>query len=134
MRIFLLDNYDSFTYNLVHLIEHFDNVEVEVFRNDETDIERGSAFDKISLSPGPGLPESAGILKPLIQEYASSKSILGVCLGHQAVAEVFGAKLFNLDTVQHGVATNTTVIDSEEKLFSGFPKQFKTGRYHSWMV
>jgi anthranilate synthase component 2 len=134
MKILLLDNYDSFTYNLLHLFEQFDGVELEVHRNDEIKIPDVSRFDKIILSPGPGLPDEAGILKSLIKEYASSKSIFGVCLGHQAIAEVFGATLFNLEKVQHGVATVTTVIDSSEKIFKNFPQQFKTGRYHSWMV
>jgi anthranilate synthase component II len=134
MKILLLDNYDSFTYNLLHLAEQFDDVEVEVFRNDEIKLEEVKRFDKILLSPGPGLPAEAGILKPIIKEYASSKSIFGICLGMQAIGEVFGAKLFNLDKVQHGVANTTTVIDESEILFKDVPSKFKTGRYHSWMV
>jgi anthranilate synthase component II len=134
LKILLLDNYDSFTYNLLHLVEQFGGVEVEIFRNDEIEMEEVKRFDKIILSPGPGLPDEAGILKPLIKEYAASKSILGVCLGLQAIGEVLGAKLFNLDKVQHGVANETTVTDKTEILFKNIPTTFKTGRYHSWMV
>jgi anthranilate synthase component II len=134
MKILLLDNYDSFTYNLLHLAEQFDGVEVEVFRNDEIKLEEVKRFDKILLSPGPGLPAEAGILEPVIKEYCSSKSIFGICLGMQAIGEVFGAKLFNLDKVQHGVANTTTVTHESEILFKDVPSKFKTGRYHSWMV
>jgi anthranilate synthase component II len=134
VKILLLDNYDSFTYNLLHLVEQFDGVLVDVHRNDEIKIEAVQKYDKILLSPGPGLPSEAGILKPLIKEYSNSKSILGVCLGIQAIGEVFGAKLFNLDKVQHGVANTTTVTDASEILFKDIPVKFKTGRYHSWMV
>ncbi|CAN5352551.1 aminodeoxychorismate/anthranilate synthase component II [soil metagenome] len=134
MRILLLDNYDSFTYNLVHLVEQFDGVEVSVHRNNEFTVEDAHGFDKIILSPGPGLPDEAGILKPLIVEMAGKKSILGVCLGMQAIAEVFGASLFNLDKVQHGIASETTVIDDEELLFKNIPRKFNAGRYHSWVV
>jgi anthranilate synthase component II len=134
MKILLLDNYDSFTYNLLHLVEQFDGVLVDVHRNDEIKIEAVQKYDKILLSPGPGLPSEAGILKPLIKEYSNSKSILGICLGMQAIGEVFGAKLFNLEKVQHGVANTTTVIDKSEVLYNGIPSKFKTGRYHSWMV
>jgi anthranilate synthase component 2 len=134
MKILLFDNYDSFTYNLLHLVEQFDGVEVEVFRNDEIKIDEVRRFDKIILSPGPGLPDEAGILKEVIKEYSSSKNILGVCLGMQAIGEVFGGKLFNLEKVQHGVANTTTVIDESEVLFKNIPSSFKTGRYHSWMV
>jgi anthranilate synthase component 2 len=134
MKILLLDNYDSFTYNLLHLTEQFDGVQVEIRRNDKIKLEEVERYDKIILSPGPGLPSEAGILKPLIKKYSSLKSILGVCLGMQAIGEVFGAKLFNLDKVQHGVANKTTVIDTSEILFRNIPSTFKTGRYHSWMV
>jgi anthranilate synthase component II len=134
VKILLLDNYDSFTYNLLHLIEQFDGMEVEVHRNDRISLEEMKDFDKILLSPGPGLPKEAGILKPLIHKYAATKSILGICLGMQAIGEVFGATLFNLDKVQHGVANTTTVTNESEILFKGIPIQFKTGRYHSWMV
>src|SRR6188474_3414210 len=134
MKILLLDNYDSFTFNLVHLLEAFDGVDVHVHRNDAFNISDADAFDKIVLSPGPGLPAEAGILKPLIKEMAGKKSMLGVCLGMQAMAEVFGGTLFNLDKVQHGVASEITITDRNEKLFRNLPEKFKTGRYHSWMV
>jgi anthranilate synthase component 2 len=134
MKILLLDNYDSFTYNLLHLVEQFDAVEVEIHRNDGINMDEVQRFDKILLSPGPGLPGEAGILKVLIKEYCNTKPILGVCLGMQAIGEVFGARLFNLDKVQHGVANSTTVVDNTELLFKGLPEKFKTARYHSWMV
>jgi len=134
MKILLLDNYDSFTFNLVHLLEGFDDVDVHVHRNDSFNPKDAGEFDKIVLSPGPGLPSEAGILKPLISQMAGKKSILGVCLGMQAMAEVFGGTLFNLEKVQHGIASEITVTDKEEKLFRNLPEKFKTGRYHSWMV
>ena len=134
MNILLLDNYDSFTYNLVHLLEQSEEVNVKVLRNDEMAIEYATQFDKIVLSPGPGIPDEAGILKPLIKALAGKKSMLGVCLGLQAIAEVFGGTLYNLNKVQHGVASETKVIDKNEVLFRNLPAQFKTGRYHSWMV
>src|SRR5436190_14443485 len=134
MKILLLDNYDSFTFNLVHLVEQFDGVEVAVSRNDEITLDEVESFDKIILSPGPGLPESAGITMQVIKEFQATKSILGICLGHQAIAQSFGGKLFNLDEVQHGVSTETTIVVKSEKLFQNIPAVFKTGRYHSWMV
>ena len=134
MKILLLDNYDSFTFNLVHLLESFDDVDVHVHRNDAFDINDAAAFDKIVLSPGPGLPSEAGIMMQLIKEMAGKKSMLGVCLGMQAMAEVFGGSLVNLEQVQHGVASEITVTDREEKLFRNLPEKFKTGRYHSWVV
>jgi anthranilate synthase component II len=134
VKILLLDNYDSFTYNLLHLVEQFNGIEVDVRRNDRIRMEEVTHYDKLLLSPGPGLPKEAGILAPLIKEYAGTKSILGICLGMQAIGEVFGATLFNLDKVQHGVSNITTVTDEDETLFKGIPKKFKTGRYHSWMV
>jgi anthranilate synthase component 2 len=134
LKVLLLDNYDSFTYNLLHLVEQFDGVEIDIWRNDKIELEKVNDYDKILLSPGPGLPKEAGILLPLIKAYAGKKSILGICLGMQAIGEVFGATLFNLDKVQHGVANITTVIDESEILYKEIPKQFKTGRYHSWMV
>ncbi len=134
MKILLLDNYDSFTFNLLHLLEQFETVEVDVFRNDEITVEEVRVYDKIILSPGPGLPEDAGITMELIAEFGSSKPILGVCLGHQAIAQSFGGKLINLSVVQHGVSTQTTVTDRSEKLFHRIPEKFKTGRYHSWIV
>lgn len=134
MKILLLDNYDSFTFNLVHLLESFDGVDVHVHRNDVFNLTDVAAFDRIVLSPGPGLPSEAGIMNQLIKEMTGKKSILGVCLGMQAMAEVFGGTLFNLDKVQHGIASDTIVTDRKEKLFRNLPEKFKTGRYHSWMV
>jgi anthranilate synthase component 2 len=134
VKILLLDNFDSFTYNLVHLVEQFDDVEVSVFRNNAIQISEAMNYDRIILSPGPGLPDEAGILKPLIREMSGRKSILGICLGLQAIAEVFGGTLFNLEKVQHGVATDTIVTETNELIFKNLPLRFKTGRYHSWGV
>lgn len=134
MRLLVLDNYDSFTYNLVHMLEHILDEKISVYRNDQMDLSAVASFDKIVLSPGPGLPEEAGILLPLIRTYASSKSILGVCLGHQALAEAFGASLFNLEEVQHGVSTEMTIVCPDAPLFAGLATQIQVGRYHSWMV
>ena len=138
MKILVFDNYDSFTYNLVHLVEKITHSKVDVFRNDELSMEKVREYDKIILSPGPGIPSEAGMLLPLIKEYASSKSILGVCLGHQAIGEAFGGMLTNLSTVYHGVAT-PILVKSEESgvrsgLFAGLPDTFDVGRYHSWVV
>ena len=132
-RILVFDNYDSFTYNLVHLAEKILHRKVEVYRNDQIPLEKVADFDKIILSPGPGLPSEAGLLLPLIREYASSKSILGVCLGHQAIGEVFGGRLVNLSTVFHGVATPITTL-SGSPLFKDMPGTFEAGRYHSWVL
>src|SRR5258705_12968626 len=115
MRILVFDNYDSFTYNLVHLVEKITHNKVEVFRNDQLPLEKVKGYDKIILSPGPGIPVEAGLLLPLIKEYAPSKSILGVCLGHQAVGEAFGGTLVNLSTVYHGVATPINIKADREK-------------------
>lgn len=134
MKILILDNYDSFTYNLVHLLRSFDNVQLEIIRNDKIDLSEVEGYDKILLSPGPGLPSEAGIMMDLIRYYAPTKSILGVCLGMQGIAEAFQGRLKNLDHVMHGVSTNTNVKDETEKLFRGIPSQFKSGRYHSWVV
>lgn len=134
MKILLLDNYDSFTYNLVHLLQQFEQVELDVIRNDKITVDEMQPYDKILLSPGPGIPSEAGIMMKVIKKYAATKSILGVCLGHQGIAESFGGKLFNLAQVMHGVATKTIIIKSEEKLFRGMPETFMTGRYHSWLV
>jgi anthranilate synthase component II len=136
-RILVFDNYDSFTYNLVHLAEKILHRKVEVYRNDQLPLERVKDFDKIILSPGPGLPSEAGLLLPLIREYAASKSILGVCLGHQAIGEAFGGRLVNLSTVYHGVATPIRVTEgqsSRSPLFNEMPDTFDAGRYHSWVV
>jgi anthranilate synthase component 2 len=132
-KILVIDNYDSFTYNLVHYLEDL-NCEVTVYRNDEFDIDEISHFDKILLSPGPGIPDEAGLLKAVIAKYAPTKSILGVCLGQQAIGEVFGGTLSNLDKVYHGVATMVKTSVDDELLFEGLGNEFEVGRYHSWVV
>ena len=132
-RVLVIDNYDSFTYNLVHYLEDL-NCEVVVKRNDKLTLEDVAAFDKILLSPGPGIPDEAGLLKAIIKEYAPTKSILGICLGQQAIGEVFGGTLINLEDVYHGVATNTKVVVDDEVLFKNMDKTIKVGRYHSWVV
>ena len=134
MKILVFDNYDSFTYNLVHLVEKITNAKVSVYRNDEIPLEKVKEFDKIILSPGPGIPEESGLLLPLIKEYAASKSILGVCLGQQAIGEAFGGRLVNLPEVYHGVATDILLTGKRNKLFEGLPEKFTAGRYHSWIV
>lgn len=138
MKILVFDNYDSFTYNLVHLVKKITHTKVDVFRNDKIAMEQVKAYDKIILSPGPGIPSEAGMLLPLIKEYANTKSILGVCLGHQAIGEAFGGTLTNLSTVYHGVATPIKVQGSRSKvqvdLFDGLPETIEVGRYHSWIV
>lgn len=133
MKILVLDNYDSFTYNLVHIIRELGH-EMDVFRNDKIQIEEIKKYDKIILSPGPGIPEEAGIMKEVITTYASAKSILGVCLGHQGIAEAFGAKLFNIPNVLHGVASKVRITDKGERLFKELPEQFEVCHYHSWAV
>lgn len=133
MRVLILDNYDSFTFNLVHYVEQFVD-DVVVKRNDEISLPEVDLFDAIILSPGPGLPNDAGIMPKLIIEYSESKKILGVCLGHQAIAEAYGGKLINLDAVLHGVAVPIKVIDKKENLFNNMPNTIQTGRYHSWVV
>ncbi|WP_299118938.1 aminodeoxychorismate/anthranilate synthase component II [uncultured Winogradskyella sp.] len=132
-KVLVIDNYDSFTYNLVHYLEDLD-CEVTVKRNDKLTIEEVENFEKIVLSPGPGIPEEAGLLKEIIATYAPTKSILGVCLGQQAIGEVFGGTLENLDTVYHGVSTNVTLSVDDETLFNGLGNTFEVGRYHSWVV
>lgn len=134
MKILILDNYDSFTYNLVHTIEKISPEKVDVFRNDEISLEDIAKYDKIVLSPGPGIPDEAGILKQLIKEYSATKSIFGVCLGMQAIAEVFGGKLINLEKVYHGVSTPMKIIKNDECIFAGINSNFEAGRYHSWVV
>ncbi|MGZ5219887.1 MAG: anthranilate synthase component II [Chitinophagaceae bacterium] len=134
MRILVFDNYDSFTYNLVHLVEKIIHQKVDVYRNDQLPLEKVKDYDKIILSPGPGIPEEAGLLLPLIKEYAPTKSILGVCLGQQAIGEAFGGKLVNLSTVYHGVATPCKIDTVKSKLFKGMPDEIEVGRYHSWIV
>jgi len=133
MKILVFDNYDSFTYNLVHLVEKVCDYKIDVFKNDKISLDQISKYDKILLSPGPGLPDEAGILLDVIKTYAPTRSILGVCLGLQAIGEAFGAKLKNLDNVYHGVATPVKII-KEDVLFKDCPKEFKTGRYHSWVI
>jgi anthranilate synthase component 2 len=132
-KILVIDNYDSFTYNLVHYLEDLD-CEVTVYRNDEFDLDEIAHFDKILLSPGPGIPDEAGLLKAVIQKYGSTKSIFGVCLGQQAIGEVYGGTLSNLDKVYHGVATTVKTIVNDELLFDGLDSTFEVGRYHSWVV
>ena len=133
MNILIIDNYDSFTFNLVHLL-HEVGCEATVWRNDQFRLEEVAAFDKIILSPGPGLPSEAGLLLDVIKTYAATKSILGVCLGMQAIAEVFGGRLCNLSKPVHGRATPVHVTDSAEHLFFNCPASFNVGRYHSWAV
>ena len=132
-KILIIDNYDSFTYNLVHLVNEI-GLQCEVWRNDRFAIGDVDAYEKIILSPGPGIPSEAGLLLEVIEKYAPTKSIFGVCLGQQAIAEVFGGKLYNLSQPMHGIATPISVTDKEEKLFKGLPASFKVGRYHSWVV
>ena len=134
MNILVFDNYDSFTYNLVHLVEKITNGKVTVVRNDEMPLEKMKDYDKIILSPGPGIPEEAGLLLPLIKEYAPVKSIFGVCLGQQAIGQAFGASLTNLKEVYHGVATNVNIIKEDGRLFNNIPRQIAAGRYHSWVI
>ncbi len=142
MKILVFDNYDSFTYNLVHLVEKITHGKVAVYRNDELPMEKVKEYDKIILSPGPGVPSEAGMLLPLIKEYAASKSILGVCLGHQAIGEAFGGTLVNLSTVYHGVATKialdhgpwSMVHGRKNNLFADLGNEIEVGRYHSWVI
>ena len=132
MKVLVLDNYDSFTYNLVHYIDNVGGCEYDVIRNDKITVVEVAKYDKILLSPGPGIPEEAGVLLDLIKEYASTKSILGVCLGHQAIAQAFGGSLINMSTVYHGVATLMEIVAEDDYLFKGLPYSFRAGRYHSW--
>jgi len=133
MKVLIIDNYDSFTYNLVHYLEDL-GAHVTVFRNDQFDLDEAQDFEKILLSPGPGIPDEAGLLKAVIRRYAPTKSILGVCLGQQAIAEVFGGTLLNLDAVFHGVSTKVSIVDPSEVLFRDLEKEIYVGRYHSWVV
>lgn len=134
MKTLVLDNYDSFTYNLVHILRELEGDEsMDVFRNDEISLKQVAKYDRILLSPGPGLPAESGILMDVIKTYAKDKSIFGVCLGHQAIGEVFGAKLYNLPTVLHGIATNVKV-EAQDVLFKDIPENFKVCRYHSWAI
>jgi len=132
-KILVLDNYDSFTYNLVHMIAKVCDNEIEIHRNNKISVEDVSRFDKILLSPGPGIPSEAGILLEVIKKYSPTKSILGICLGQQAIAEAFGGKIINLENVFHGVATPVK-IKIKDTLFNNTPEEIKAGRYHSWVV
>jgi anthranilate synthase component 2 len=133
MKIVLIDNYDSFTFNLVHYLEAT-GCEVTVYRNDEFTIEELLPFDKIVLSPGSGIPEDAGLLKEVIKAYAGKKSILGICLGHQAIGEVFGGNLINLEKVHHGISSKITLLNQSEVVFKDLGSEIEVGRYHSWAI
>lgn len=133
MKILVLDNYDSFTYNLVHILREFE-CDMDIYRNDKIDLEAIDQYDKILLSPGPGIPEEAGIMLDVIKTYAPKKPILGVCLGHQGIAESFGGKLSNMPVVLHGLNTPTKVVKESDPLFEGIPNDFMSARYHSWTV
>ncbi len=134
MKILVLDNYDSFTYNLVQYIERVVKKPIDVRRNDQISLDEISSYDKILISPGPGIPNEAGITLDLIREYGATKSILGVCLGHQAIAEAFGGSIRNLSTVYHGVMGQMKQTKAGDYLFEGVPTEFDAGRYHSWVV
>lgn len=134
MNILLLDNYDSFTYNIAHYLRELTGNEIPVIRNDQIGVDEVEAYDAIVLSPGPGLPADAGIMHDIIRKFAPSKKILGICLGMQAIGEVFGGTLLNLPSVFHGVATSATILTPDEILFKGLPEKIEVGRYHSWVV
>jgi len=133
-KTIIIDNYDSFTYNLVQIVNEIQGEEVAVKRNDETTIEEVATFDHIILSPGPGLPDEAGLLKSIIEKLGSTHKIFGVCLGLQAIGEVYGAKLKNLDRVFHGIQSEFTIADEKSIIFDGIGDTFEAGRYHSWVV
>ena len=130
----VIDNYDSFTYNLVHALAQITGTAVDVYRNDRVELSRLEQYTHIVLSPGPGIPDEAGMLKEIIRAFAPSKRMLGVCLGHQAIAEVFGGKLINIRKVFHGVSTRIRVLEPGDYLFRSIPEEFEGGRYHSWIV
>ena len=134
MNVLVLDNYDSFTYNLVHYIEEELGHTVDVYRNDEIGLDRVADYDLVVLSPGPGVPADAGIMPALIRRYAGEKVIFGVCLGHQAIGEAFGASLHNLAQVHHGIETDMQRTRDDDELFAGVPREFRAGRYHSWVI
>lgn len=133
MKTLVIDNYDSFTYNLVQLL-HQVGVQPDVIRNDQFNVEEVANYDKILISPGPGIPKDAGLTKEVIERYGNAKSILGVCLGHQSIAEVFGGEIVVMDKVYHGVATLIKVVDTHDYLFHNIPQELNVGRYHSWLV
>jgi anthranilate synthase component 2 len=133
VKLLVIDNYDSFTFNLVHIVREL-GYQPTVWRNDQFDIEAVAEFDKILLSPGPGIPSEAGLMPEVIRRYSRDKDILGVCLGHQAIAEAFGAKIYNLDSVWHGVADTCLLTKDKDPVFNSLPPQFKVGRYHSWAI
>jgi anthranilate synthase component II len=133
-KILLVDNFDSFTYNLVHYVEGVTSTKVDVIRNDEVDLDSIKRYDGIILSPGPGLPSESGLLLPILQRYHANKKIFGVCLGQQAIAQLFGGELENMSRVMHGVATLVKKTSTNHYLFNGLPKEFLVGRYHSWVV
>lgn len=132
MKVLVFDNYDSFTYNIVHALREL-GVNPDVVRNDQIELDKVEPYDKIIISPGPGIPEEAGVLLPLLKRYAGKKPILGVCLGHQAIGQNFGAALYNLPVVYHGISTPIK-IDTEDYIFNGLPEEINVGRYHSWVV
>jgi anthranilate synthase component 2 len=134
MKILIIDNYDSFTYNLVHMIEDITGNAPDVFRNDEIAIEAIQSYDMLFLSPGPGIPDEAGNLKEIIKRYAEEKPIFGVCLGLQAITEVFGGSILNLDKVFHGVSTKMHVTDKQAAIYRDIPQEFEAARYHSWIA
>lgn len=134
MKVLILDNYDSFTYNLVQYVEEELGTSIDVFRNDQIELDRVGEYDLIILSPGPGVPAEAGIMPGLIKRYAAEKVIFGVCLGHQAIGEAFGGSLINLDQVHHGIETTMERTVTDDVLFQDVPAQFNAGRYHSWVI
>ena len=133
-KIVVIDNYDSFTYNLVHALNQITGTKVDVYRNDKVEIADLDKYTHVVLSPGPGIPDEAGKLKEIISSLAPTKRMLGVCLGHQAIAEVFGGELVNIRKVYHGVSTQIYILDKEDYLFRNIPDEFEGGRYHSWIV
>ena len=133
-KILVIDNYDSFTYNLVHYIENLTGIHPNVYRNDETTVEEVGEYDKILISPGPGIPSESGICLEVIKKYSSGKSILGICLGHQAICEAFSGIILNLSTVYHGIASPVKIKVPDEPLFKNIPPMIMAGRYHSWVV
>jgi len=133
-KILVIDNYDSFTYNLVHYIKNLTDRPIDIYRNDQISLDEIDSYEKIVLSPGPGIPVEAGICLDLIRKYAPSKSILGVCLGHQAIGEAFGGSLINLDKVFHGISTKINIVTPDDRLYKEIPGRIEVGRYHSWVV